>query len=81
MKNITVKALLIAGLISIVSSFSSSDDSMNVETKKNMVKSKEASKAKTYNIRYGLLSQNGTKILSGSYAGTRRLGRIWFGNG
>jgi hypothetical protein len=67
MKNITVKALLIAGLISIVSSFSSSDDSMNVETKKNTVNSKESSKTKTYNIRYGLLSQNGTKTLSGSY--------------
>lgn len=67
MKNITAKALLFVGLISIASSFSSNDDLRNVETQKSAVNSKEASKTKTYNIRFGLLSQSGTKILSGSY--------------
>jgi hypothetical protein len=67
MKNITAKALLFVGLISIVSSFSSNDDLRNVETQKSAVNSKEVSKTKTYNIRFGLLSQSGTKILSGSY--------------
>ncbi|MDR6404566.1 MULTISPECIES: hypothetical protein [Chryseobacterium] len=67
MKNITAKALLFVGLISIVTSFSSNDDLRNVETQNSAVNSKEVSKTKTYNIRFGLLSQSGTKILSGSY--------------
>jgi hypothetical protein len=67
MKNMKSTALLFVGLLSIVSSCTSGDDFTSVETHKTPVSAKEAAKSKTYNIRYGLLSQNGTKILSGSY--------------
>lgn len=59
MKNLLVKVLLAAGVMMVGSSFS---------TYENVSPGKEnASKAKTYKIRYGLLGQNGTKTLSGSY--------------
>ncbi len=67
MKKFTVKALLCAGLISVVGSCSSNDDLISSNAEKEQLSSKEVSKTKTYKIRYGLLSQSGVKILSGSY--------------
>lgn len=67
MKKFTVKALLFAGLISVVASCSSNDDLIVSDAKREQLNSKEVSKTKTYQIRYGLLSQSGVKILSGSY--------------
>lgn len=63
MKNSFVKVFLIAGVMIVGSSFSAGE---NDPQRKDEV-SKEVSKAKTYKIRYGLLGQNGTKTLSGSY--------------
>ncbi|WP_449400904.1 hypothetical protein [Chryseobacterium wanjuense] len=67
MKKFTVKALLCAGLISVVASCSSNDDLISSNAEREQLSSKEVSKTKTYQIRYGLLSQSGVKILSGSY--------------
>lgn len=68
MKNSIVKILAFVAMATIFTGCSSNDDLMmdsqaNVNTKT----SKEASKTKTYRVRYGLLSSTGTKILSGNY--------------
>lgn len=63
MKNSAVKILLAAGVIIVGSSFSTNESN----SPKTGDPSKEAAKAKTYKIRYGLLGQDGSKTLSGSY--------------
>lgn len=63
MKNPVVKILFIAGMIMIGSSFSTYEHNSLKMAKP----SKDTAKAKTYKIRYGLLGQNGSKTLSGSY--------------
>lgn len=56
------------GLVFAVTACSSDNDlMMDSQSKSRSIISKEVSKTATYHIRYGLLSQNGTKILSGSY--------------
>ncbi len=66
MKNSIFKFLLTAGLMSILIGCSSDEDLINTDVQ-DQTAAKEASKTKTYTIRYGLLSQDGTKMLSGSY--------------
>jgi len=68
MKNLTLKVITFTGLAALAMSCSSNDDLL-VESQPSgqSAVSKEALKVKTYKIRYGLLSQNGTKILSGNY--------------
>lgn len=66
MKNTTFKLMLLPILLAMLNGCSSNDDFM-VQDKKVPVSKKEISKTQTYNIRYGLMSQNGTKTLSGSY--------------
>lgn len=61
------KFLGIIGIAVIAMSFSSNDGITNIQPSSNMASSKEAAKAQTYKIRYGLLSQSGVKVLSGSY--------------
>lgn len=67
MKSILFKSLLCAGLLSIFSSCVSDDQYMNVDVQQDKMNLRQVSKEKTYKVRYGLLSQNGTKTLSGSY--------------
>lgn len=68
MKNSIVKILAFAGLAIIFTGCSSNDDFMaDSQANLNNKTSKEASKTKTYHVRYGLLSSTGTKILSGNY--------------
>jgi hypothetical protein len=66
MKNSIFKFLLTAGLMAILTGCSSNEDLLNTDTP-NQATAKAISKTKTYTIRYGLLSQNGAKMLSGSY--------------
>lgn len=63
MKNSFVKILLIAGVVAVGSSFSPYGNDCDA---KNGI-SGEPAKAKTYKIRYGLVGQDGSKTLSGSY--------------
>lgn len=63
MKNSAVKILLAAGVMIVGSSFSIYESN----SPKTGDPSKEVAKAKTYKIRYGLLGQDGSKTLSGSY--------------
>ncbi|MCW3160082.1 hypothetical protein [Chryseobacterium oryctis] len=68
MKNLILKTLVFGGLSMGFTAQSPHDaiiGSENIPVKSIM--SKEVSKAKTYKIRYGLLSKNGDKILSGNY--------------
>lgn len=58
--------MLLPILLAMLNGCSSNDDFM-VQDKKVPVSKKEISKTQTYTIRYGLMSQNGTKTLSGSY--------------
>ncbi|MEY8761724.1 hypothetical protein [Chryseobacterium tongliaoense] len=68
MKRIIFNALSLAGLVLVVTACSSDNDlMMDSQPKSGSIASKEVSKTATYPIRYGLLSQNGTKVLSGSY--------------
>nr|WP_315027185.1 hypothetical protein [uncultured Chryseobacterium sp.] len=60
----TVSAFI--GLLAIATSFSSAD-MMKVHSKGSPEVSDKETKDQTYKIRYGLLSKNGTKILSGNY--------------
>lgn len=63
-------ALALAGMSAVTLSCSSNDDITDVQIQSHEKKSeleKEVSKTKTYKIRFGLLSQNGTKILSGNH--------------
>ncbi|AKK71840.1 hypothetical protein HX13_22530 [Chryseobacterium sp. P1-3] len=55
-----------AGLLAVTFSFTSSDVVENQRVAPSKV-SGEAPKAQTYKIRYGLISENGTKILSGNH--------------
>ncbi|WP_027387897.1 hypothetical protein [Chryseobacterium gregarium] len=66
MKNSIFKFLLTAGLMSILIGCSSDEDLINTDVQ-DQTAAKEASKTKMYIIRYGLLSQDVTKMLSGSY--------------
>jgi len=66
MKNTAFKMLLLPILMAVLTGCSSNEDLPYQETKTPAVK-KEISKTDTYTIRYGLISQNGTKTLSGSY--------------
>ncbi|KMQ59876.1 hypothetical protein ACM39_18110 [Chryseobacterium sp. FH2] len=67
MKNLILTTLAFAGGI-VFTAFSSSDNLMNVaHASEKSADLKEISKTKTYKIRFGLLSKNGTKILSGNY--------------
>ncbi|WPO82171.1 hypothetical protein SD427_15555 [Chryseobacterium sp. JJR-5R] len=66
MKNSISRILFVAGLAGILTGCSSNEDLLNPDIP-SQAASKEASKSKTYTIRYGLLSQNGTPVLSGSY--------------
>ncbi|NML58947.1 hypothetical protein [Chryseobacterium cheonjiense] len=66
MKTTTCKLLMLPILMAVITGCSSNDDLMIQDTK-SPVEKKEASKSQTYTIRYGLVSQNGTKTLSGSY--------------
>lgn len=63
MKNSFVKILLIAGVVAVGSSFSPYGNDCHA---KNGIL-REPAKAKTYKIRYGLVGQDGSKTLSGSY--------------
>jgi hypothetical protein len=65
MKNITFK-LMLPLLLAMLNGCSSNDDFID-QDKNIPVAKKEISKTQTYTIRYGLISQNGTKTLSGSY--------------
>ena len=55
-----------SGLVGVLTGCSSNDDVLNTDSQ-NQTAVSHSSKSKTYTIRYGLLSQNGTKMLSGSY--------------
>lgn len=68
MKKTIFKALLIAGFGITVTACTSNDDLvMDSPTASHSTASKVASQTETYQIRYGLVSQNGVKTLSGSY--------------
>ncbi len=66
MRNLIFRTLLAAGLAGILTGCSSDEDILSHETS-SQTAAKEASKSKTYTIRYGLLSQSGAPVLSGSY--------------
>ncbi|WP_336688591.1 MULTISPECIES: hypothetical protein [unclassified Chryseobacterium] len=63
MKNSIVKVVLFAGVIAAVSSFSASKN----DSEKKHSPSQSVAQTETYQIRFGLQNQNGTKTLSGSY--------------
>ncbi|WP_375180938.1 hypothetical protein [Chryseobacterium sp.] len=63
MKNSIVKVVLFAGVIAAVSSFSASKN----DSEKKHSPSQSVVQTETYQIRFGLQNQNGTKTLSGSY--------------
>ncbi|MGE8526606.1 hypothetical protein [Chryseobacterium rhizosphaerae] len=67
MKKTTFTALAFIGLLGTAVSWSSTDNGMKTESQARQEVSKSETKAQTYKIRYGLLSKNGTKILSGSH--------------
>lgn len=63
-------ALALAGMSAVAVSCSSNDDITDIQTRsqeKNSDLLKEISKTKTYKVRFGLLSQSGTRILSGNH--------------
>lgn len=60
----TISAII--GLLTIATSFSSTDV-MKTQSKERSEVSDKEKKEQTYKIRYGLLAQDGTKILSGNY--------------
>ncbi|MDR6160087.1 hypothetical protein QF023_003603 [Chryseobacterium sp. SLBN-27] len=66
MKN-TKSILLSFPIMMAVITGCSSDDDLIAQNAKASEYKKEVSKTQTYTIRYGLVSQNGTKTLSGSY--------------
>ncbi len=66
MKNTKFKMLLLTVLMATITGCSSNDD-LIIQDTKTPAEKKEVSKTRTYTIRYGLVSQNGTKTLSGSY--------------
>lgn len=66
MKTTTCKMLLLSILTATITGCSTNDD-LIIQDAKTPVEKKEVSKTQTYTIRYGLMSQNGTKNLSGSY--------------
>lgn len=66
MKN-TKSILLSFPIMMAVITGCSSDDDLVAQNAKASEYKKEVSKTQTYTIRYGLVSQNGTKTLSGSY--------------
>jgi hypothetical protein len=66
MKISLFRILMLSGLIGVLIGCSSNEDLLNTDIP-NQTAAKEVSKAKTYTIRYGLVSQNGTKTLAGSY--------------
>ncbi|MDR6516854.1 hypothetical protein [Chryseobacterium camelliae] len=68
MKNQIFKVLAVAGVLCFMSGCSSDND-LTTENPVQDVTAKSAgtSKAKTYRIRYGMMTQSGEKTLSGSY--------------
>jgi hypothetical protein len=66
MKNTKYIQLSFPIMMSVITGCSSDDDLIAQNAKASEYK-KEVSKMQTYTIRYGLVSQNGTKTLSGSY--------------
>ncbi len=63
-------ALALVGMSAVAVSCSSNDDITDIQTRsqeKNSDLLKEISKTKTYKVRFGLLSQSGTRILSGNH--------------
>lgn len=66
MKTTTCKMLLLSILTATITGCSTNDD-LIIQDAKTPLEKKEVSKTQTYTIRYGLMSQNGTKNLSGSY--------------
>lgn len=68
MKTLIFKTMAFMALSMIAVSCSSNDDMMETTNQKAYSEaSKEAFKAKTYRLRFGLISTNGTKTLSGNY--------------
>lgn len=67
MKKTTFTALAFIGLLGTAVSWSSTDNVMKTQSQTRPEVSKNETKEQTYKIRYGLLSKNGTKILSGSH--------------
>ncbi|MCQ9640239.1 hypothetical protein MP478_12695 [Chryseobacterium sp. WG14] len=67
MKKTTFTALAFIGLLGTAVSWSSTDNVMKTQSQARPEVSKNETKEQTYKIRYGLLSKNGTKILSGSH--------------
>ncbi|REC51934.1 MULTISPECIES: hypothetical protein [Chryseobacterium] len=63
MKKSIVKIMLFAAVIAVVSSFSA----IKGDSEKKYSPSKNISQTETYQIRFGLQNQNGSKTLSGSY--------------
>jgi hypothetical protein len=68
MKILIFKTMAFTALAMVAVSCSSNDDIMeNTQQKTHSEASKEVSKTKTYELRFGLVSANGTKSLSGNY--------------
>ncbi|WP_394675032.1 hypothetical protein [uncultured Chryseobacterium sp.] len=68
MKNQMLKVLAVAGILPFMSACSSDSDLTTENPVQRMTaESASTSKAKTYRIRYGMMTQSGEKTLSGSY--------------
>ncbi|MDR2237707.1 MAG: hypothetical protein LBE92_16415 [Chryseobacterium sp.] len=69
MKRSIFMMLALAGMSAVAVSCSSNDDMLDAQpqSQEQARQSKETSKTKTYKVRFGLLYQDGTKILSGSH--------------
>lgn len=65
MKKSIFTVAAVVGLLAVTTSFSSTD-LVEVPSKVNTEVSVKEAKTKTYPVRYGLISQSGTKMLSGS---------------
>lgn len=66
MNILMIKTLAIVGFTTVLTSFSTTDALKNNDSASgNIVK--EVPALKTYKIRYGLLTKNGTKVLTGNY--------------
>ncbi|MBV8327908.1 hypothetical protein [Chryseobacterium sp.] len=67
MKKSTFAVLAFVGLLGTAVSWSSTDNVVKAQPQVRSEVSNQDAKTKTYKVRYGLLDQNGTKILSGSH--------------
>lgn len=76
----------VAGLLAVVTSFSSRD-AVEIPVKNSLEVHNKESKTQTFKIRYGLLSKSGTKLLSGTYdlggfvAKNTTTGELYFSEG